>query len=168
LQGPPGTEGPTGPTGPTGPIFPDSRLNAKKSALNTSTIIPSGGIINQFDPPPGSVFANLNFNTATGIVTITIPGVYVIFCSISVATISNTPALFKIVFNNNPSAEGFETGATTAGNVISIIGTNTLNIGDTIDIRNISATPITLIGPLASPVTGTAVSSVLFTVYRFR
>ncbi|MBZ8126092.1 hypothetical protein CJ999_32960, partial [Bacillus thuringiensis] len=160
-----GTEGPTGPTGPTGPIFPDSRLNASKGAV-TAEIIPAGGIITQFTPT--SPFANLNFNTATGIVTITIPGIYVIYCSISVASSSNTPALFKIVFNNNPTGVGFQIGATTAGNVISMLGTNTLNAGDTIDIRNISATPITLAGPLASPITGAAVDNVIFTVFRFR
>ncbi|EOO43467.1 hypothetical protein ICK_06932, partial [Bacillus cereus BAG1X2-2] len=165
LQGPPGEEGPTGPTGPTGPIFPDSRLNANKGAV-TAEIIPSGGVITNFSP--SSPFANLNFNAATGIVTITIPGVYVVSCSISVASSSNTPALFKIVFNNDPTGEGFEIGATTAGNVISIFGTNTLTSGDTIQIQNISGTPVTLAGPLNSPITGMATNSVLFTVYRFR
>ncbi|MGF1438689.1 hypothetical protein ACQUW6_31830 [Bacillus thuringiensis] len=165
LQGPPGTEGPTGPTGPTGPIFPDSRLNANKGAV-TPEIIPVGGTITNFFP--GSPFTGLNFNAATGIVTITIPGVYVVSCSISVASSSNTPPLFKIVFNNNPIASGFKIGATTAGNIISIFGTNTLTSGDTIQIQNISATPITPAGPLDSPITGLVTNNVLFTVFRFR
>ncbi|MES9779376.1 hypothetical protein ABWK43_00620 [Bacillus thuringiensis] len=110
----------------------------------------------------------MNFDTTTGIVTITIPGVYVVSCSISIASSSNIPAEFKIVFNNNPTALGFEIGTSTAGNVISIFGTVTLNIGDTIQIQNISSTPITLAPFGLSPITGTASSNVLFTVYRFR
>ncbi|MBZ8126086.1 hypothetical protein CJ999_32915, partial [Bacillus thuringiensis] len=158
-----GTEGPTGPTGPTGPIFPDSRLNGIKGST-TPQVIPSGGTINQFS---GSPFTGLNFDTATGIVTITIPGVYDVECSISVDPSSNVPISFGIVVNNNPLSNSSNIGSRTAGNVISFKTTITLNIGDTIRLQNFSTTPVTLAG-FPSSTFGIQINNVLFTVYRIR
>ncbi|MBT2578404.1 hypothetical protein J7E43_13455 [Bacillus sp. ISL-8] len=158
-----GPSGSEGPTGPTGPIFPDSRLNAQKN-LSSPEIIPAGAVITNF--APGSAFVNLNFNITTGVVTITIPGVNYMECSISVDPSSNVPASFAIVANNTP-LNGFYMGTNTPGTEVSFGGTLGLNNGDTLRIHNASTTPVTL-APFGSSALGPQIQTINFIVYRIR